>query len=118
MITKRGNKLAIKDSDIEALKSGKLVWEDLIDKGVIEYIDAEEEENCLIALNTDYLTEKKKTHSYTHMEVDPLTILGVATSNVPFPEHNSAPEGWRHIITIIMDWSELRLTLAFRQFLE
>ena len=25
------------------------------------------------------------------MEVDPLTILGVATSNVPFPEHNSAP---------------------------
>ena len=91
MITKRGNKLAIKDSDIEALRSGKLVWEDLIDKGVIEYIDAEEEENCLIALNTDYLTEKKKTHSYTHMEVDPLTILGVATSNVPFPEHNSAP---------------------------
>jgi len=73
------------------LKNGKMVWEDLIDKGVIEYIDAEEEENCLIALNTDYLTEKKKTHSYSHMEVDPLTILGVATSNVPFPEHNSAP---------------------------
>ncbi|GIR27374.1 MAG: DNA-directed RNA polymerase subunit B [Methanobacteriota archaeon] len=91
MIVKRGNKLAIKDSDIEALKNGKMVWEDLIDKGVIEYIDAEEEENCLIALNTDYLTEKKKTHSYSHMEVDPLTILGVATSNVPFPEHNSAP---------------------------
>ena len=51
MIVKRGNKLAIKDSDIEALKNGKMVWEDLIDKGVIEYIDAEEEENCLIALN-------------------------------------------------------------------
>ena len=66
MVVKRGNKLSIKNSEIEALKSGKLLWNDLIAKGVIEYIDAEEEENCLIALNTDYLTNKKKTHRYTH----------------------------------------------------
>ena len=42
-----------------------MVWEDLIDKGVIEYIDAEEEENCLIALNTGYLTERKLIHIHT-----------------------------------------------------
>ena len=28
---------------------------------------------------------------YTHMEVDPMIILGVAAGIVPYPEHNSAP---------------------------
>ena len=83
ILIKRGNKLAIKDSDIEALKNGKIVWGDLIDKGVIEYIDAEEEENCLIALNTDYLVSKKKTHSYSHMEY---RRISCSQSNIPaFP---------------------------------
>ena len=91
MVIGRNNKLLIKDRDIISLQEKNIDWNNLIQKGVIEYIDAEEEENCLIALNTDDLTRKKKTHKYSHMEVDPLTILGVATSNVPFPEHNSSP---------------------------
>ena len=91
MVIGRNNRLLIKDRDIVSLQEEKIDWNYLIQKGVIEYIDAEEEENCLIALNTDDLTRKKKTHKYSHMEVDPLTILGVATSNVPFPEHNSSP---------------------------
>ena len=88
VVINRNNRMAIKDKDITAVQEDKLGWNDLIGKGVVEYIDAEEEENCLIALNPDDLTSKKKTHAYSHMEVDPLTILGVATSNVPFPEHN------------------------------
>ncbi|MFL2941471.1 MAG: DNA-directed RNA polymerase subunit B [Candidatus Poseidoniales archaeon] len=91
VVINRNNRMAVKDKDITAIQEDKLGWNDLIDKGVVEYIDAEEEENCLIALNPSDLTKKKKTHSYSHMEVDPLTILGVATSNVPFPEHNSSP---------------------------
>ena len=91
VVINRNNRMAIKDKDITAVQEDKLGWNDLIGKGVVEYIDAEEEENCLIALNPDDLTSKKKTHAYSHMEVDPLTILGVATSNVPFPEHNSSP---------------------------
>ena len=91
IVVNRNNKLALKDKDVENLVEGKYEWGDLIVKGVIEYIDAEEEENCLIALNEDDLKVNKKTHKYTHMEVDPMVILGVATSNVPFPEHNSAP---------------------------
>ena len=91
LVVGRNNRLSIKERDIDSILQGKSEWEDLLKKGVVEYIDAEEEENCLIALNEDDLVRNKKTHKYSHMEVDPLTILGVATSNVPFPEHNSSP---------------------------
>jgi len=91
LVVGRNNRLSIKERDIDSLQQGKSEWEDLLKKGIVEYIDAEEEENCLIALNEDDLVRNKKTHKYSHMEVDPMTILGVATSNVPFPEHNSSP---------------------------
>jgi len=91
LVVGRNNRLLVKERDIENLQQGKFEWEDLLNKGIVEYIDAEEEENCLIALNEDDLKRHKRTHRYSHMEVDPLTILGVATSNVPFPEHNSSP---------------------------
>ena len=91
LVVGRNNRLSIKERDIDSIQQGKSEWEDLLKKGIVEYIDAEEEENCLIALNEDDLVRNKKTHKYSHMEVDPMTILGVATSNVPFPEHNSSP---------------------------
>jgi DNA-directed RNA polymerase subunit B len=91
IVINRNNKMALKQRDIDNLVQGKYEWGHLIEAGVIEYIDAEEEENCLIALNEAALKSNKKTHQYSHMEVDPMVILGVATSNVPFPEHNSAP---------------------------
>ena len=91
IVVNRNNKLALKQRDVDNLVQGKFEWGHLIDAGLIEYIDAEEEENCLIALNEEALKLNKKTHKYSHMEVDPMVILGVATSNVPFPEHNSSP---------------------------
>ena len=91
IVVNRNNKLALKQRDVDNLVQGKYEWGRLIDNGLIEYIDAEEEENCLIALNEGALKSNKKTHQYSHMEVDPMVILGVATSNVPFPEHNSSP---------------------------
>ena len=91
IVVERNNKLSLKERDLEAVQQGKIPWEGLLEKGVVEYIDAEEEENCLIALKSEDLKNNKKTHQYTHMEVDPMVILGVATSNVPFPEHNSSP---------------------------
>ena len=91
IVVNRNNKLALKQRDVDNLVQGKFEGGHLIDVGLIEYIDAEEEENCLIALNEEALKLNKKTHKYSHMEVDPMVILGVATSNVPFPEHNSSP---------------------------
>ena len=91
MVVGRNNRLSLKERDIDSIQQGKSEWDDLLKKGVVEYIDAEEEENCLIALNEGDLMQNKKTHKYSHMAGDPRTILGVATSNVPFPEHNSSP---------------------------
>lgn len=59
---------------------------DLIKEGIIEYIDVNEENNCLIALDETQLSTE-----YTHMEIDPASILGVVAGLVPFPHHNQSP---------------------------
>ncbi len=68
---------------LEKLKEGKIKWSDLIKEGVIEYLDAEEEENAYVALRPEDLTKE-----HTHLELDPVTILGLSTSLVPFSEFN------------------------------
>ncbi len=68
------------------LIDGKVSWTDLVNKGIIEYIDAEEEENAYIAIDAAHLTA-----DHTHMEVAASLILGVSASFAPYPEFNSAP---------------------------
>ncbi len=71
---------------IEDLSEGKISWDDIIGEGIVEYIDAEEEENAVIAIRPELIEEY-----HTHCEVTPALILGVAASFAPFPEHNSSP---------------------------
>jgi DNA-directed RNA polymerase subunit B' len=78
-------KLKLKEEHLKALKEKKIGWNDLIKEGIIEYLDAEEEENALIATN-----EKEITKKHTHMEIDPAGILSVISSLVPYLEHNMA----------------------------
>ncbi len=68
---------------IEKLEKNEWTWNDLLRNGIIEYVDAEEEENLYVAL-----TEKDITPEHTHVELHPSIILGVAASLVPFPEYN------------------------------
>jgi DNA-directed RNA polymerase subunit B len=70
----------------QELSDGKTTWNELIKHGVVEYIDAEEEENTFIAM-----TEEDIGKEHTHCEVSPALILGVAASFAPYPEHNSSP---------------------------
>ena len=59
------------------------------EKGLIEFVDVEEEETTMIAMGIDYLTnEKAKNITYTHCEIHPAMILGVCASIIPFPDHN------------------------------
>jgi len=76
----------LEDEHIEKLENEEYCWNDLLDEGVIEYIDAEEEEDCLIAIDEDDITKK-----HTHMELDPSLILGISASMLPYPEHNASP---------------------------
>ncbi len=64
----------------------KLVsWNDLIRMGVIELIDANEEENCFITF------DDKRIKKHTHTEIFPSAILGAGASIIPYPEHNQSP---------------------------
>jgi len=62
-----------------------LKWSDLLKTGIIEYLDADEEDSALVALVEKDL-EKKKT--YTHLELAPLVMLGVSASLLPFAQYN------------------------------
>ena len=62
-----------------------LSWNDLLRMGVIELVDANEEENCYVAL------DERGTKKHTHMEIFPSAILGAGASIIPYPEHNQSP---------------------------
>ncbi|MFH1257155.1 MAG: DNA-directed RNA polymerase subunit B [Candidatus Diapherotrites archaeon] len=85
LIVVESGKPKLTKEHVKAIEDGKLSWQDLVDKGLIEYLDAEEEENTLIALNEEQLTKE-----HTHMEIDEIGILSVITSMVPYLEHNMA----------------------------
>ncbi|MBW6462443.1 MAG: DNA-directed RNA polymerase subunit B [DPANN group archaeon] len=67
----------------EKLKKGEISWADILKKNIVEYLDAEEEENAYIAVSREELTSE-----HTHMELDGILILGVAASVLVFPEKN------------------------------
>jgi DNA-directed RNA polymerase subunit B len=71
---------------IEKVSRGETSWRDLVEQGVIELIDANEEENCLVAMGPDDVTTKN-----THMELFPAAMFGIAASIIPYPEHNQSP---------------------------
>ncbi|MGV8176935.1 MAG: DNA-directed RNA polymerase subunit B [Candidatus Bilamarchaeaceae archaeon] len=71
---------------MEKVKSGQLSWSHLIKMGVIEFLDAREEENAYVALKAEEITPE-----HTHLEIDASTIFGITTAVLPYPEHNSSP---------------------------
>ena len=130
--------LVVKDGHVvvnrkhtEDLKLGRLRFSDLVRNGVVEWVDAEEEEDAFIAIypydvparckeckhplsrndvtwlnmgsrDEDVELECKYCHGtfkvkpqiqkeHSHLEVDPMIILGVASGVIPYPEHNASP---------------------------
>ncbi len=84
-IVKNG-KLLLSKKHLDAIQNNRLTFQDLIMEGVIEFIDAEEEENTFIAISPDNLTPE-----HTHCEIDPMVILGVCAGLVPYSPHNASP---------------------------
>ncbi|WP_231184751.1 DNA-directed RNA polymerase subunit B [Haladaptatus sp. DYF46] len=76
----------ITDEEVEALNQGDLSFEELVERGKIEFIDAEEEEDIYVAVDDAELNE-----DHTHLEIDPQLIFGIGAGMIPYPEHNASP---------------------------
>ncbi|GAA0519206.1 DNA-directed RNA polymerase subunit B' [Halorubrum aquaticum] len=74
------------DEEISSLERGDVEFEDLVDRGYIEFIDAEEEEDILVAVDEEDVTDK-----HTHLEIDPQLVFGIGAGMIPYPEHNASP---------------------------
>jgi DNA-directed RNA polymerase subunit B len=75
----------LKNEHLVQIEQGELNWKDLVKQGVIEYLDAAEEENCLVSLYEEELTSE-----HTHLEIDVTAIFGAVTSLVPYGNHDQS----------------------------
>ncbi|KAK4055460.1 DNA-dependent RNA polymerase II [Microbotryomycetes sp. JL201] len=106
-------RLSLDETDPNA--EDKMKWSDLVENGIIEYLDAEEEETVMIAMTPEDLDNARQfqetgevqpapedasatvrsvglnTHTWTHCEIHPSMILGICASIIPFPDHNQSP---------------------------
>ncbi|TFK30881.1 DNA-dependent RNA polymerase II second largest subunit [Coprinopsis marcescibilis] len=96
-------------------EGGEYKWENLIKTGVVELLDAEEEETVMICMSPEDLEASRRqadgrppetevefdpaarlkagthAHTWTHCEIHPSMILGICASIIPFPDHNQSP---------------------------
>jgi len=84
----------ITEDEVDAITNGDMEFEELVERGVIEFIDAEEEEDILVAVDESDLEPESKgadPEEYTHLEVDPQLMFGIGAGMIPYPEHNASP---------------------------
>ena len=85
LVVENGEPL-ISEEEVDGLETDDLAFDDLVDRGYIEFIDAEEEEDILVGVEESDLTE-----DHTHLEIDPQLIFGIGAGMIPYPEHNASP---------------------------
>eukprot|EP00941_MAST-03F_sp_MAST-3F-sp1_P000687 g687.t1 len=88
--------LAIKQEHIQMLQSEageeEYGWNELLNDGLLEFVDGEEEEQTMIAMDPDDLqTRREFVRSFTHCEIHPSMVLSICASIIPFPDHNQSP---------------------------
>jgi len=80
LLTLENNQLKIQGED-------SYKWKQLVRKGVIQYVDVSEIENCVIAMTPQDLNIQ---HS-DFCEIHPCIMLGIMAAMIPFSDHSQSP---------------------------
>ncbi|ORY07170.1 hypothetical protein BCR34DRAFT_603998 [Clohesyomyces aquaticus] len=71
---------------LKALRKGTMAFDDFLHRGLVEYLDVNEENDSNIA------TYERDINEHTsHLEIEPFTILGAVAGLIPYPHHNQSP---------------------------
>ncbi|KAJ3672618.1 hypothetical protein LUZ60_007339 [Juncus effusus] len=82
----------VKEHHMKELQVGYRTFDDFLHDGLLEYLDVNEENNALIALYDHQVgKEDIDRNLVTHIEIEPLTLLGVVAGLIPYPHHNQSP---------------------------
>lgn len=79
--------LTMTNNKLNLTKQDKYNWKKLVRNGIIEYLDASEIENVVIAMNHD----RMKIQNNDYAEIHPILMLGIMASRIPFPDHSQSP---------------------------
>ncbi|EMR09746.1 DNA-directed RNA polymerase III subunit RPC2 [Pneumocystis murina B123] len=86
LIIVENGKSKVTPRHLKSLKAGKMTFDDFLKRGLVEYLDVNEENDCYISIY-----ENKLSESTTHLEIEPFTILGAVAGLIPYPHHNQSP---------------------------
>lgn len=76
------------------LNAGIIMFDDLIDQGIIEYISPEEQQNCLISKDIETLNShiNDPLTRFTHLDISQ-AIIGIPGLTSPYSNHNQPARG-------------------------
>jgi DNA-directed RNA polymerase beta subunit len=66
-------------------------WEDLLRKGIVEYLDPSEQRNAFICLNNPAYRGAGGEEEYTHLELHDANMFSLEAASIPFSNHNQGP---------------------------
>lgn len=96
LFTLENNSLNIQPQD-------RYKWSSLVRKGLIQYVDAAEIENSVIAMTPEYLKLQHNDFS----EIHPCTMLGIMAAMIPFSDHSQSPRNCYQCL-----WIEEKVIMA------
>lgn len=85
-----------------------LTWYEMVNRNLIVYIDSNEIEHSLTAMNISDI-EKYPEQKFQYCEIHPSLMLGVCSAVIPYSEHNQSPR-------LIYESSMLKQALGFYSY--
>lgn len=85
IIVEKG-KSKVREGHLQHLRKGTMDFDGFLSRGLVEYLDVNEENDSNIAMYEGDMDE-----TTTHLEIEPFTILGAVAGLIPYPHHNQSP---------------------------